>query len=363
MRTTINRTKYFLKILTLVLICIGPALSVQGQTPDNPHGKFTIDIDCAACHTSTGWVPAKHNMDFNHNTDTQFELLGRHSVISCKSCHLDLQFSEPNIDQEDCASCHVDVHRGQFVQSCTNCHNMQSFQMVDGRRIHSSTLFPLTGAHMQVSCASCHNDDTHGAFANLETDCFGCHEQEYNNTTSIDHREQGFSTECEQCHTTVAWSPATFDHLQASGGFALLGAHNRITCESCHRTPGFETIFAVNDANDCFGCHEADYNRQHGGSGFPTDCQTCHNVNSWDDAEFEDHDRQFFPIFSGRHQGTWSSCQTCHENPSTFTQFTCFNCHEHSQSNTDPRHREVSGYVYDSQACYSCHQDGRGEDD
>ena len=40
---------------------------------------------------------------------------------------------------------------------------------------------------------------------------------------------------------------------------------------------------------------------------------------------------------------------------------TCLNCHEHSRSEMDDNHNEVSGYVYDSQACLSCHPNGRGD--
>ncbi|MGD8427592.1 MAG: hypothetical protein PVH63_08165 [Balneolaceae bacterium] len=431
-------SKIFIGIF-LLFLGVAQQLAAQNQSVKNPHGKFGIDIDCAACHTTGQWVPAKENMDFDHSSATHFELLGKHQNVSCQSCHLDLKFSKPQISQNDCASCHVDVHQGQFVESCATCHNMESFHMAEGRRIHANTLFPLTGAHQQISCSSCHQNDAHGTFTSLDTDCLSCHEEDYNNTTSIDHKAQGFSTECQQCHTTIAWGPATFDHLQASGGFALIGAHDRITCNSCHRTPsfetifnasnendciachetdyndahggsgfpttcqnchgmdrwegaefdhvnvsngfalvgahnsiecsschitpGFETIFHPTDQNDCYTCHESDYNNAHAGSGYPTDCKTCHDVNSWQGAEFGDHDTQFFPIFSGRHQGTWSTCNTCHQNSNNFAEFTCFNCHEHIKSETDSHHNDVNGYVYDSQACYSCHQNGRAEDD
>ncbi|HKK46584.1 MAG TPA: hypothetical protein VJ964_13750 [Balneolaceae bacterium] len=423
----------------LLIISLPTRLWAQEQTVTSPHGKFTIDIDCAACHTTGKWVPAKKNMDFNHNTDTNFELLGKHQNVSCQSCHLNLKFNEPQISPDDCASCHVDVHQGKFTETCATCHNEQSFHMLEGQRIHATTLFPLTGAHQQISCSSCHQNDAHGAFAALDPDCFSCHEKDFNNAQSIDHRKQGFSTECQNCHSTTSWGPAKFDHVQASGGFALIGAHNRITCNSCHRTPSFETIFPATSENDCYTCHESDYNRAHSGSGFPTTCLNCHGVNnwegadfdhaavangfaligahnqidcsschqgpnfdpifhpsgnndcitchqsdynqahsntgfstkcldchdqnSWDGAEFQAHDSQYFPIYSGRHQGIWTSCATCHTSTSNYAEFTCFNCHEHSKANTDPHHTDVNGYIYESSACYSCHPSGRAEDD
>ena len=101
-----------------------------------------------------------------------------------------------------------------------------------------------------------------------------------------------------------------------------------------------------------------DYERVHAGTGFPTTCATCHSTATWSGASFN-HDQQFFPINSGAHRGTWTSCQTCHTDPNNFGVFTCLVCHEHNQSDMDRKHREVSGYAYASPLCYSCHPNGR----
>ena len=346
--------------IVIAVLSLPALLPGQEQTAVSPHGTFTIDIDCAACHNTDQWVPAKTKKDFDHDKATSFPLLGKHNKISCQSCHLDLKFAEPKVSADNCTYCHVDVHRGQFTRSCEACHNHESFRIVDGRRIHTNTLFPLTGAHQQVTCAACHADDANGAFTSMNTACFSCHEQDFNNATTIDHRANGFSTDCRQCHTTIAWGPATFDHAAVSNGFHLIAAHSRVTCSGCHRVPSMETIFSPTSEHDCFACHEADYNRVHRGSGFPHDCTVCHSQNSWEGGNFVDHDRQFFPIFSGVHRGLWNSCNDCHENSQNYVEFTCFNCHEHSQSRTDPIHRGVRGYTYQSQACYSCHPSGGG---
>ncbi|HET7043053.1 MAG TPA: hypothetical protein VFI13_13630, partial [Gemmatimonadales bacterium] len=111
--------------------------------------------------------------------------------------------------------------------------------------------------------------------------------------------------------------------------------------------------------NDCVACHQTQYDQNHTGSGFPTTCLTCHNVNSWSNATFTSHDAQYFPIYSGTHAGRWSSCATCHTAPSDYLSFTCLSCHEHAQGTTDSHHTGVNGYTYTSQACYSCHPRGR----
>jgi hypothetical protein len=84
-------------------------------------------------------------------------------------------------------------------------------------------------------------------------------------------------------------------------------------------------------------------------------------VDTWGDATFEQHD-QVFPINSGAHAGRWTSCADCHTVPDDFSSFSCLTCHEHSQARMDDKHLgEVSGYVYESSACLSCHPRGRGE--
>ena len=136
--------------------------------------------------------------------------------------------------------------------------------------------------------------------------------------------------------------------------FPLTGAHRTVSCQSCHGNgvyPGKST--------DCVSCHRSDYdqttNPVHTAAGFPLDCASCHTTSGWSGARF-DHDGRFFPIYSGAHRGRWQSCAECHTNPANYAQFTCLPCH--GQTETNGHHREVSGYQYDSQACYSCHPRG-----
>ncbi|NNM06738.1 MAG: hypothetical protein HKO65_16710, partial [Gemmatimonadetes bacterium] len=111
---------------------------------------------------------------------------------------------------------------------------------------------------------------------------------------------------------------------------------------------------------DCVACHQTDYDGKHAGSGYPTDCTSCHTPTVWSDGQFN-HDSQYFPIFSGKHNGKWSACSTCHTNQSDYSEFTCFACHTHSQTTMDNKHSEVAGYVYASPNCLSCHPNGTGE--
>lgn len=328
-----------------------PGLST-GQ-PKNPHGDFKEE--CGLCHSSDGWTPAKISPAFDH-AKFGFSLEGSHAAASCRSCHASLEFSQ---EKTQCVSCHQDVHRGELGTECAHCHTARSFlERTTMVRAHQLTRFPLTGYHATLDCESCHPlaASGHLRFVGTEADCYACHLDDYQSAKVPDHVAGDFSKDCQLCHGPTSWSPARFDHDKTA--FSLTGAHRRIPCESCHG----DGVYA-GKSTACASCHQADYeattNPPHAGTGFSTDCQSCHGTERWEGAQF-DHDGPYFPIYSGPHAGRWADCTTCHTNPANYAQFTCLSCHPHSdQVATDGHHQEISGYRYDSQACYSCHPQGR----
>jgi hypothetical protein len=303
-------------------------------------------------------------MDFEHDDDTSFPLVGRHQDAGCGGCHLGLRFDEPRVGPSDCGACHVDVHLGNLSDNCAGCHNEVSYNDVAGVSIHTRTAFPLTGAHLQLTCESCHVDDRGSAYSPLDSDCFSCHAADYEDAQSLDHTALAFSTTCEECHNTLGWGGGPFNHLAASGSFDLVGTHTIIRCEACHVMPGLALKYQPAGQNDCLTCHEQDYQRKHAGSGFPTECLNCHDQNSWGGAVIvaAQHDA-IFPIFSGPHQGKWNNdCSVCHIVPNNQQVFSCLNCHQHSQARMNDAHNEVGGYSYISTLCYECHPRGRSDD-
>jgi hypothetical protein len=67
-----------------------------------------------------------------------------------------------------------------------------------------------------------------------------------------------------------------------------------------------------------------------------------------------------FPIAAGSSHAI--DCNSCHGEFDTFTQFSCLSGGCHTAAETTPNHNGVSGYLYESSACYSCHPDGKGVD-
>jgi hypothetical protein len=274
--------------------------------------------------------------------------------VSCALCHVNGRYQDL---AGDCWSCHQSDYNGattpnhaadQYPHDCAMCHSTSGWQ--PSSFDHSATPFPLTGAHVTVSCASCHPN---GQFQGTPTDCWSCHQNDYEGVSDPNHVSGSYNHDCTECHATNGWSPATFDH--SGTNFPLTGAHVNAACTQCHINGQFEGT-----PTECFFCHQDDYNGtnnpNHQGAGFPTTCQDCHTTSNWNSTW--DH-LPYFPIYSGRHAGRWDQCSDCHPNPNNFTQFTCINCH--TCPNTDPEHNEVPNYVCENNACYACHPTGEGE--
>ena len=303
----------------------------------NPnHIQSGFSTDCQQCHliNQTNWGYA----NFAHSF---FPLTGGHKITDCFTCHQQGTFAGLSID---CYSCHKKDYDATtnpnhiasgFPTDCKQCHTTTSWQGANFD--HNTTAFPLTGAHTSVSCNACHTN----GYSGTPTECYACHKKDYDNTTDPNHAAQGFPTTCAQCHSTTSWQNATFDH--STTGFPLTGAHTSVSCSSCHAS-GY-----TNTSSDCYACHKTNYdntsNPNHAASNFPTTCTQCHNTTAWIPSSWN-HDSQYFPIYSGTHNGRWNSCSDCHTNPSNYASHTCNAiCHKSDH--------------HQNEDCYSCHPTGR----
>ncbi len=308
--------------------------------------------NCEQCHVTAGWAEIKPSVKFDHRV-TGFPLRGRHKDLSCDRCHnrkLKKKSGEKKFQMRTCAHCHKSPHGPTLGKNCESCHNEQSWQPTQLFQAHQKTAFPLTGAHASTPCESCHVSRERGKFKRLPTDCVACHSRNFLAVKEPDHNALKFGTKCSNCHTTIAWSPSFFDHDKY---WPLEGAHRRVRCTSCHPNGRYKGT-----PKECISCHQKDYERAgHYEPAFPTTCNVCHSMNSWEGAQFAGHDR-YFPITTGNHSGF--KCKECHT-----TSYKSFNCLEpcHGKAETTAQHEgEVSGFVYESKACYRCHPTGEGDD-
>lgn len=342
-----------MRILSLVLF--GCLIIFFKQKVDHPHGK-DFKLSCSICHSPKGWVLDKEIYSFDHNT-AKLPLTGQHNVVSCKSCHPTLVFRDA---KSECNECHTDIHQATAGQECARCHNTGSWLVSNINEIHHYTRFPLLGAHRTADCSGCHHSESMLRFDVSGVNCIDCHREDFLATSNPNHTNAGFSQDCSVCHpiNSTQWTGAGFNH----SFFPLVQGHSGPACTSCH------TSGTYSDANpECSSCHQEDYlattNPNHSTMGFPLTCNICHTLEpGWKPASFTEHDSKSFPIYSGKHKGTWTSCTECHTNSTSYSQFTCLSCHEHNKTSMDEKHREVSGYSYTSQACLQCHPGGVADD-
>ncbi|MFN8240882.1 MAG: cytochrome c3 family protein [Bacteroidales bacterium] len=342
-----------MRILSLILV--GSLFLFFRILPDNPHGK-DFKLSCSLCHSTEGWKLDKKNYSFDHNT-TKLPLTGQHVKVACKQCHPTLVFTDAG---ERCNDCHRDVHQATVGDDCLRCHTTASWLVTDITAIHQRSRFPLYGVHRTADCSDCHLSENSVRFDVPGVNCIDCHRKDYMATTTPNHAEAGFSEDCVTCHpvSSQQWTGAGFNH----NFFALAQGHSGLQCNQCHTTGKYS------DANPaCNSCHQTDFssttNPNHTSLGFSTTCNLCHSLApGWKPAAFTQHDSQSFPIYSGRHRGTWTTCTQCHPNPSSYSEFTCLSCHEHNQTSMNSKHQGRSGYSYTSAACLHCHPRGVADD-
>jgi hypothetical protein len=234
-----------------------------------------------------------------------------------------------------------------------------------------------------------------------------------------------FSSDCSECHSTVAWQPATFDnqlfdHANTTG-FSLekhsVDYQNvSINCQGCHDmdTGSFNQQTCIN----CHAANDAGFVQQHQAE-FGDNCISCHD--GYDRMANFDHNQVF--VLDGRHgeldcqdchvdrvfSGTPSECVACHEEPqihagvfgtscqschltsawtpaklqehkfpldhgnngisdcqvchqTSYADYSCYGCHEHDQADIEEEHREEGISIEDLPACVDCHSTGQKDD-
>ncbi|MCF7805022.1 MAG: hypothetical protein K9N46_06580 [Candidatus Marinimicrobia bacterium] len=324
------------------------------------HQNAEFGTNCTECHSVSQWTV----VTWNHLAKTEYLLEGEHVSASCLDCHIGNNYDIG----ERCAECHdptdyIDIVDHQLAfetfDECEDCHPGPEAWSPSTWDHNTETDFMLTGSHVSETCLSCHAGNTFG----IQSTCYSCHQTEYESTTGseFDHPAQSIPVSCETCHNTTSWSDATFDHDQTD--FPLTGAHTSLACINCH--DGTWIDYSPPPGTTCYTCHQQDYEDEpiHTEQGFGTNCLECHTTSTFEGAEF-DH-IAYFPIYTGTHQGRWDNCSTCHTDPEDRTVFTCITggCHDNeTELNQEHQEEGVSGYTYQSDACYACHPTGESDD-
>ncbi len=296
---------------------------------DVHEGRF--GQNCQSCHVTASFRQI-NQAAFDHNK-TRFPLVGKHSDVSCNSCHKSSIREKPEFER--CTSCHSDYHKGQFTVNektadCSDCHNEYGFSpSLFTIERHNKSKFKLTGAHLATACQSCHLKNNEWLFENISAECIYCHNNVHGKELTVKYLPEN---NCGFCHSTERWNTIDFDHNQTD--FKLLGKHTGLNCRDCHykESTGGEKFFMFASLNsNCEVCHTDIHQGQFRVEGV-TDCMKCHTFENWNPVLF-DHNKTKFSLV-GAHQNL--DCSRCHKEVESqgikFIQykmedFRCASCH------------------------------------
>jgi len=316
---------------------------------------LTYPHECESCHapTSMSWNRAT----FAHTT---FPLVGQHAspTITCTQCHINNQFTGT---PTDCYTCHWtrsqdDLWHLANGTTCGNCHNPNGWTNNVQFDHNAVAHYQLQGAHAQQRCIDCHTTRSPQTDPR-KTNCVGCHQTVYNQTTNPNHVQASFGTVCSDCHydTDNNWYQARTTHTF----YPLNGNHaspNPTVCSACHPNNRY-----AGTPNDCYSCHQLNYttaaNPPHNQTTFPSaQCGTCHISGgpTWSPATF-DHS-SIFPL-QNSHTAPPRQCTDCHTGGNYTTAPTdCYGCHQANYSGAlNPPHNQTT---YPSGQCGTCHTNG-----
>ena len=360
--------------LGLPTACDSCHLKDWQNTTNPPHvsaGPAFASSNCQGCHKFDSWLGAT----FDHST-TGFALTNGHANVPCAQCHVNNNYNL-QIAPTDCgnAGCHLTTWQQTnnpphqkagpsfAAANCSQCHNTVSWTNVVFN--HSATGFLLTNGHANVPCASCHvNNNYNLQIAPTACGTAGCHATTWQQTNNPVHSTSGpaFALgNCANCHTTVGWDAASFDHSVT--GFALMGTHATTPCAQCHVNNNYSLT-----TSDCMSCHASSWNTtqtlggavpNHITAGFPSTasaCATCHTITKWSDGKF-DHSTTGFLLTNGHANVPCSSCHLNGNYNLTIQPTDCGNsqCHLTTWQQTNNPVHSTSGPSFTAANCSKCH--------
>lgn len=311
---------------------------------DYHRGQLTMD--CAKCHSEKTWKKPK----FDHNSDSQFALKGKHQDLKCDQCHRPLRgqfvkFAGQNFQvtrykplSSKCSDCHSDYHGGQLDNNCAKCHFEKSWKETKFNH-DTDSRFPIKGKHEELACNKCHVKMSGQSvkfaektfplirYKPINPNCIECHK---------DPHQGSLGKRCTSCHNENDWKKISDFHR----GFTLHGVHYAISCNECHR----DSRHLGGLSDQCFICHQKDDVH----SGALPQCGECHLQQAWEHTKFK-HSMTFFPL-RGVHRTL--QCNECHRNGIyRGTPNQCIDCHRSDAAAVSNPTHVMPNFTN----CKSCH--------
>lgn len=156
---------------------------------------------------------------------------------------------------QDCFACHAPL-RGASPARCVTCHALPDIGIRTTKGVPTPAGTLKTSFHQELieqNCMACHTDHQPLRFAQrsskqfshallrpaVREQCASCHR------VPVDALHRQISGNCQSCHTTKAWKPATFDHDK----YFVLDRDHNVKCVTCHVNNDYKRY-------TCYGCHE-----------------------------------------------------------------------------------------------------------
>ncbi len=300
--------KRFPELIFLLLLLIRFSLPVSAQLSPGELSKAHSHLDglsnCTKCH-----------------------ILGEKETTSkCLECHREIKslmtqnkgyHASSEVKGKKCATCHGE-HFGP---------NFQVIRFNEKTFNHNLAGYKLEGKHATADCKSCHKESfvtnkisqkKSNSWLGLGTECLNCHD---------DYHQKTLSSKCTNCHNFGAFKPTSgFNHAKTK--FPLVGKHQTVKCDACHKieikgSSKFQQFAGVKFDN-CTNCHTDVHQNK-----FGNDCRKCHNEFSFHEVKTTtgfNHNNTDFPL-RGSHVNV--DCKKCHTKSLTtpLKHSLCSDCH------------------------------------
>lgn len=370
----------------------------QIATGDGLHGALGKEKAnaCALCHgehhgesfaivnrASFARAGVKDPEHFDHEL-VGWRMDGKHLEQACSKCHENADVPVLAKDErryvgldQNCTTCHEDVHKGAFQVACASCHGQSGW-----KTLHSEgheRFLPLVGGHGALDCRACHAQGTTRSLEAIASSdlepvvrtCEECHASPHTNAfasgaAQLAGLERG--TGCVTCHAAEHSSfrepgLTVTPEQHALAGYPLVAPHDAVECGKCHAPElrDFRARYPGRGAEQCSACHEDVHEGQFQTGTFAgAECTACHDRLHFEPHAFtvEKHARTGMPL-EGKHLE--AKCEDCHakENedaPRAFhgTDAHCDACHDDAHAGFfDARTERLPDVAHGD--CARCH--------
>jgi len=232
----------------------------------------------------------------------------------CYACHTLTR----GIDDSLCLDCHKTVkerlsdregYHGKLEGNCNECHTDHKGPNADIVDLNSEAFnhrlakYALTGKHAEIECDKCHpkkepGDAVGTRYMGLKFgECTDCHK---------DPHPKDFGADCLKCHMTEGWSGRALRYSHGRDSkYKLMGKHQEVSCEKCHRGPEPESQFSL-PKTTCLHCHADEHKEQ-----LSKQCGECHGEFGWKGAFVNfNHNEQSSYKLDATHESV--ACADCH---------------------------------------------------